>query len=393
MALTVSNQILLQFAINGVEIPVGLSSFKEISMICNIQNKLPTLHFVIEDATNVIHDQAQLGDGATIDVVLHSDYGFDQGKIEQVTFIASGTEMELTGASLTFTASGIFKAVEYLGKTAEKPIKGTSSDVISQLAQQGGLTANSSESTSDSQVWRPLRQTISEFAHHVCDHGYSGDSSIMSMGVTFGGQLIYKDIQKLATQSSNTVVMTGSPDMITQGIIPCTGFKAVSIAGLANFTQNYGVKLVQEKLDGTAQDFSSYAATFFSSFMNINSGIKNLVGAVRSEYLPHEMKNVHDKFYDAEYQNRRGRSLFTNKIIFTTANSSGLELYDVVYFQPILPTNNQVSDMLSGNYIVTAKKKYLAQGKYFESIEINSQGYGTNTGGLVGSDSGGGNSF
>ena len=372
MALNVKDQFNFKFAINGLELPIGVGTFKKFQICENIQTKLPTIEFVIDDPVNFLHDFAKLADGSKATVLFHSDYGFDVGKPYEITFRITGTQLKIYGASLHYTCNGIFDSVKYLGALVKESFKGHTSEVMGKLASQVGLTLKTPPTTNDSQIWLPTRQTFSQFCHHLCDHGYAGENSIMSLAVTDKGEMLYKDLEKLA-KSKGKVVTSGPPNLIEFGIIPMSGYEVTDMAGLGNFTYNYGSKMVQEKLTGEAETFEKYAATLFSNFLNMDSGIKELVKQVKSEYLPHDMGNCHKSHHQAEYQNKRGRSLFNNKILFTTQNSTGLSLYDVIDFQPVLPTNNKVSDILSGNYIVTAKTKYLNRNKYAERIEAQSQ--------------------
>jgi hypothetical protein len=387
MAMEVAGQVLVKFAVDGKELPLGIGSFLHLSIIENITNKLPTLKFVFNDPNNLLHDVATLTDSSKVTVVLHSDNGFDQGQPYEITFRIIGTKLTIKGARLLYTASGVYDSSKYLAGLVKKSYKGTSSKVIGQLAGECGLKPQTAESVSDSMSWLPNRITYSDFVHSVCDHGYASDKSIMSVGITDRGNLVYKNLETLAKASPVRLVRSGSPDQVIEGFLPCIGFEVTNLSGMNNFLYNYGLKLVQEKMEGTAEQFADYAASLItSSFLSMSSSIKDAVGgAVRSEYLPHDMGNQHKNYYKAEYQNRRGRQLFSNRIEFKTANSSGLQLYDLVYFEPILPTSNVVSRLLTGKYIVTAKNRYLAGNQYFEKIQIASQGYPENiSGDLVG---------
>jgi hypothetical protein len=393
MGIQIADQVTIGFNINGTEIPIQMGSFSELSVCENIQTKLPTMEFQISDPSTLLHDVVGLGDGSIVTITLHSDYGFDNGPPQSVPYLVMGTKMEIPGAKLLYTCNGVYNAPIYLGGMPTKAYTGTSSSVISTLASEAGLGVKSTDQTNDSQNWLPSRENYSDFIHNIADHGYVDANSIMSLGVNDSGQIIYKNLTTLATAPPSRVIMSGDPTMISEGIIPCTGYEVTNLAGLGNFMYNYGTKLVQEKLTGLAQTFSQYTATMFSNFLNMSSAVKGLIGgAVRSEYLPHDMGNQHDKYFDAEYQNRRGRQLFTTTVKVYTANSSGLDLYDVVTFIPILPVGGdgagEISASLTGNYIVTAKTKFISGLKYAECLELMAQGpftspSGVPAGGLV----------
>lgn len=375
MSLTVGDQVTIALAVDGTDIPVGLSSFSKFEMCENIATKLPTIEFEINDPLNFFSELTQLKDGSIVTGLLHSDCGYDYGQPQSTDYLVQGTSLEIHGNALHYLCNGIYNAPKYLAGNVTKSYKGTSADVLGQLIGECGLTLKAADGTNDSMAWLPSRESYHDFIRNIVDHGHVDDKSIMSHGVTSQGEVIYKNLTTLATQAPSKIIASGSPDMITQGIIPCIKYKVINMAGMSNFTYNYGLKLVQEKMTGLAQDFSSFAATLFNSDgLDLSSSIKDAIGGfVRSEYLPHDFGNTHDNMYQAEYQNRRGKQTFTTKVEVTTLNSSGLNIYDVVEFRPILPTNNQLAEFLVGNYIITAKTKYLAGNQYSERLELASQ--------------------
>lgn len=194
---------------------------------------------------------------------------------------------------------------------------------------------------------------------------------------------MYKDLEKLAKSGADVTVVTGDPSRASGNTIVAIGYEILDMSGMYNFLYNYGSKLVQEKMEGSAESFEKFATTMFSNFMSIDKGMKDAVGGlVRSEYLPPDFGNTHKKFHQAEYQNKKGRGLFSNRVEFTTTQATGLKIYDKFDFRPVLPTNNKISDLWSGNYIVQSKTKFLGTGtQYYEKIRGVSQGYGSNFGG------------
>lgn len=379
----VEKQVQIKMTVNGTDVPVTGSSFQSLSIIQSTTQKLPTLEFTFKDPDNSLHDLTQLVEGAKIGIVLHSDNGRDKGKPYEVMFRCIGSRAMIQGNQLIFTASGIYDSAKFLGGVVTKAEKGTSADVVSKLAKECGLKADCLKNAADSMVWMPVRQTYSDFIHKIIAHGHAGDKSVTSVGVTDKGVLVYKDLTTLAKEGADVTVVTGDPSKASGNTIVAVGYEIVDMAGMHNFLYNYGSKQVQEKMDGSAQGFDKYMATMFDNFLSIDKGIKSAVGnLVRSEYLPPDYENTHKKYYEAENQNKKGRGLFTNKVEFTTTQSTGLELYDKFNFQPILPTNNKISELWSGNYIVQAKTKFLGTGtQYYEKIRGVSQGYGSNVGG------------
>lgn len=379
----VDKQVTITLSVNGTPIPVTGSSFLNLSIIQSTTQKLPTYEFTFKDPDNSLHDLVQLVEGAKVSIVLHSANGRDKEGPYETTFRCMGSRAQIQGNSLTFLSSGVYDSAKFLGGVVKKAESGTSSDVIGKLAKECGLKFKGLDGANDKMVWMPSRQTFCDFIHKIASNGYANEKSVTSLGVTDKGVLLYKDLTTLAKQGADVKVVTGDPSKASGNTIVAVGYEILDMSGMYNFLYNYGSKLVQEKMEGTAESFEKYAATMFNNFLSIDKGMKEAVGnLVRSEYLPPDYGNTHKKFHQAEFQNKKGRGLFSNRVEFTTTQATGLEIYDKFDFQPVLPTNNKISELWSGNYIVQSKTKFLGTGtQYYEKIRGVSQGYGSNFGG------------
>ncbi len=374
-ALHLEKQHLLRLTVDGQDIPINLTSFIELSICSNIATILPTFKFVYRDYGNFLHTKSTLREGSMVGIVMHSAVFSDPEQPNEMVFRVMSTKIQLDGNTLRYTAVGVLDHIDYLRGISNLPETGTSSSVIAKIASSVKLKPIV-DSTSDDMIWRPAKDFIASFIGQVSSHGYAGASSIMSHAVTDQSELLYKDVGALAKSKGGRSVKAISFANAKSGDIPYLTWEAKSVGGFSNYYYGYGVKIVQELLDGKANLIDSINVPMMGQALNLASDIMSAIGGVRNEYMPADATNQHKKYYEAENQNKRGAALFSNVCTFTTHQATALTLYDLVNFYPSLPTSNEISEMLAGRYIVTAKTRYLQQDTYIEKLEISNQGYG-----------------
>jgi hypothetical protein len=365
-------------AIGGVEIPVSLSSFQEISMIENVSVKVPTLKFVYSDPINALV-KYPLVDGTKIDIVLHSDNPNDPEPPIQYTFRASGAAYEPQGNRIFVRCTGVFDRMEYLRKMQKMPEQGNSSDAIKSVLSKNGFGKFDIDSTKDKMWWRPTGQMqfVSGFVKHIAGHGYVDSKSVMSHGVSLDGTFHYKNVAELAKSNGGRTITEVERVDASNGDIPLLEWKVKSLGGVTNMFSGYGSNIVQEKLDGSAEKISEMAMPLMGGALNMDSSLKGLIGSVVNIYAPTDIGNTHKMMINAQDQNHRGLfQLQSTQITCTSNQASGLKIYDKVIFKPHLPITNEMFDLVVGSYIVTSKTKYFKRGFYRELYTLSGSGLG-----------------
>lgn len=376
------NQYRIQFAIAGTEIPVNLSSFQELSIIENISCKLPTLKFVYSDPLNALV-RYPLTDGTKIDIVLHSNNPNDPEPPIQYSFRAVGAKYVPQGKRIFVRCAGVFDRMEYLRKIQKMPEQGNSSDAIKSVLGKNGFGKFDIDSTKDKMWWRPSGQMqfVAGFIKHMAQHGYVDQKSIMSHGVSLDGTFHYKNVAELAKSNGGRIITEVDRVNADNGDIPLMEWEVTSLGGVSNMFSGYGSKIVQEKLDGNADKITDMIMPLLSGALNMDSGLKSIIGSVVNTYLPTNIGNHHDKMYNAQDQNHRGLfQLQSTQVKCTSNQATGVKVYDKIVFRPHLPTTNELFDMVCGSYIVTSKTKYFKRGFYRELYSLSGSGLGNQQG-------------
>lgn len=376
------NQAKVQMAVDGVEVPVSLSSFSEINICENISCKLPTLKFVYSDVTNALV-KYPLTDGTKIDIVLHSNNPNDPEQPIKYTFRAAGAEYVPQGKRIIVRCAGIFDRMEYLRKIQKMPEEGNASDAIKAVASKAGFGKFDIDSTKDKMWWRPTGQMqfISGFIKHIAQHGYVDNKSVMSHGVSLDGTLHYKNVAQLAKSNGGRVITEIDRVDLDNGDIPLLEWKIKSLGGVSNMFSGYGSKVVQEKLDGSANKITDMIMPLLGGALNMDSALKGIIGQVANLYVPTNIGNSHEKMIEAQEQNHRGLFQLQSTQVQCTSNmATGLKIYDKVIFRPHLPLTNEVFEMVTGSYIVTSKTKCFKKGFYRELYSLSGSGLGNQQG-------------
>lgn len=344
------------------------------------------LQFVYSDPNNALV-RSPLIDDTKIDIVLHSANYADPEPPILFEFRAKGAEYTPMGNRLLVRCAGIFDRMNYLRGIQKMPVQGNSSDGIREVASKAGFGKFNVDSTNDKMWWRPegQMQFINSFVRHMANHGRQGDQSVMSLGVSDDGTLHYKDVAKLSKQSAGRTITSIDRVNAGNGDIPLIEWVVKSMGGVTNLYSGYGSKIVQEKLDGKADLINGVLVPLLGGALNMNADVAKAVGDISNIYKPTNIGNHYDKFYNAFEQNQRGlQQLQSTQVQCSTNQATGLKIYDVINFQPHLPTTNELFDIVSGSYIVTSKTRHFVGARYYrEKFTLCRSGF-SNSPGQVG---------
>lgn len=373
----INDQYFMDMQIAGKQIPVNHTTVQTMSVIQNALIHVPTLEVTFLDVDGRLA-KTPVSDGEQVEIMFGHSLRMDN--VEPINFRMFGPPSlrPVEGGSLV-SFKAMLDAPKYLRGMVDKSYKGTASDVIKQVAGEVGLTADV-HSTQDKQVWLPQRKPFSSWIAHVVDHAYAGAQSAMVHGVTETKKLLFKDLSKLANEPGKKKLVYGN---YKPGQIMVLDYEVVPKAGVMNNWIGYGSRTVQQGLDGVIKDLDKVDVTRLSSSLEMSSAVKNLVGAVRSEFSPLNAGNVHEKFFDAFHQNRRIKSTFSLDIHVLTPQFTDLHLYDTCDLELMDPSSRTPNSNYSGTYIVTGKVRYIQGTRYWEKLTLTSQGKNGSVEGMV----------
>ena len=355
--------------VNGMDMQIGADGLKACTIIENTTSALPTVSLTFCDTRLKAIPGGAFTDGAKIDIVMGDGtnppitYNFIQWSAADITANAAGEVASI---------SAVATPIPWLTKLIAKEYTGTSSSIIQQVAQEGGITNTDMDATQDSMIWLPNSKTFHQFARDAQDHGWMGASSSPLIAVTSDQtgqwQLRYKDILK--QNPSQTMAML---PFFATGQIPIHDFRAHSDALFHNTWVNYGYKLMQEQLDGTLATFFNMSISSLTSNIGISSAASGAVNLVRSLYHSPNVGNTHEHYAEAAHHNLKAQSAFTTTIHTMTNQLTTLRLLDDVNLI-LANSDGTINGAYSGVYKISSISRHISKGNYREKFVLMSQG-------------------
>lgn len=357
----------LEVTVNGQDLGLDPSNLSHLYVVSNINQALPSLSIGFKDDTGAALDNL-MGDGASVKVSIgNPSYHMYNG----LDFIVSGMPEvnPYSGSSNHIKFNGVLNRVKWLRKMVDKPYKGTSANVIAQLASEAGLIPDI-DSAMDFMTWLPNQTSLVSYANHVLNRSFAGEGNALVMGIMDNAKLKLKSLNTLIGNSG--ITLSSNSDLGLNVLQWVTRSKA----GSTNFSHGYGSTSLGLNLDGTIFEGNNVAVKLMSSATSIMSGIKDIIGDVgtRINALAPLAGNTHDNWYKALHQNPRILSTYAFDIELITDVPTRLELLDTPTFRPYNVASNQEATSISGKYIVTAITKFIQNNRYFEKIVLTAQG-------------------
>lgn len=372
MSFRVTGASEFQLLVDGKDMQIGKDTLKEVSLIENARESIPSIALTFLDNKNRAGSFGLFQDGTPIHITIGDgktsaiEYKFQQWSIDSLQALASG---EL--ASL----HGVANVVPWFTSVTKKHHEGNSHEVIPMLAKMGGIEKVISDiTTMDKMVHLPDGRTIAQFARRIMDHAWIGAGSCPHLALTSqGGQwaLRMSDIMK----PSSALKTLASPGIGKKGDLIIWDYRIQSNSGPNNKFVNYGHKVVQEMLSGAANIHLPMQFAKMASQTGISSALSTAVGVARTLYHPPDGGNTHDNFAKALHNNRMARATFSAIIHVMLDTKSDLKLMDDVQVQ-LARSNGEPDDAYSGTYKVSAKTVHISRGMYREKIELTGQGSG-----------------
>ncbi len=258
----------------------------------------------------------------------------------------------------------------------QKSIRGTSTTAIKQIAKDCDLTIKDrvDSSVSDDMKWLPMGRQYGHFLGDIASHGWFGEDSAASVvGVTLTGEVVYRDLAKLAKAPPKASFYYGvsipkneDNNYIAHSMV----YEDLFSTGLA--LQGYSASRKRFNIDGVLEAIDGINVTQNNERLNISSKVKELAGISRVILGGIDCGNTHDYYEKAEFQNARYRALFSRQRSLVVAQATrDLDLLDpvTIYY---LDTRTREPASVSG--VITAKTIAIVNGFYVERFNIQYQG-------------------
>lgn len=360
MGYNVNGRLEVSIFINNVEYPLdpGGNSLAFLHVGYSTKTLLPTVHFKLIDVLHSL-DQVELQDAIPLRVVVKpasaATVTYNFRKFHHVK--------QFNGSSFEYEVDGYYDAPRYWTGTATGGIRGTSNDVLSQIASTCGI-AYDGTSTNDAQLWMPRNRTFGEFAKQVAKRGYANDGSYMVLGVDAIGGMKYKDVNTLPDPTVKIVL-----GQYVIGAFTATDYQPQAKSGLNNKMTGYQNTRVQQSMTGddthTIHDQVTFTPDSNSPLFNI--AIRDKIQQGYRTFSAIDVGNVHPNYERAVYQNIRFANTYSLGVEFNISTPTTLQLFDTFTFA--VDTENQKQDVAyAGTYTVAAKAFLIVGANYAEKL-------------------------
>lgn len=378
--LRVRDDILLGLVIGGAEFPLDVTGFKGMRIIHTIDTFVPVVEVVVPDTLNFFVNKVTLADGLPMEIHL----GVSEKDLQVMKFrVHKFSEQQENGATF-YTIVGYFDVPRFYLATGNKPFTGTSSSVMSQLASASGMEFDG-HGSSDTQVWLPRNDRFCVFAQNVMMHAWASDSSLFKLAITPTNVMRYKDVFRF-DPGAKMPAFVNTDGKVDKGMFQMRDHTNLTRSGNNNMQGGgYGHRLVTQLVANEYQktkDKVKYRR--FMPLLEVSREVRGIVqgapgspGVQHTQFAPINCGNVHDRYWEAEYQNKRLARLFSQGARLLVEARTGIEALEPVRYLPhYLPAVSEadIKEQSQGVYVVTAKAINIQMNNYFESFELFTTG-------------------
>jgi hypothetical protein len=357
-----------EMIIGGYEIPLNPSVLTEFNIFNSIHQNLPSLSATFKDDGAVMIGKLGISDGTDITVRVGDGKNGDSGTM--IFKVVGDVQSKAGYSSEIISLNAVLDNIPYMRKIITGSVKGSSGDAISKAASMANLSVDL-DSTNDSMVWLPNNKPLAAFVKHVAERGWASDSSCMLTAVTDEAVLRYKDLDSIIRGGASVQYGADGIDVLQ--------YEITSKSHVANNIAGYGSTSVNLQGDGKFKELSKVAMRLLGNNTAAGVAIVESLGSLggRIETRALDAGNTHEKWAEAQHQNRRIKSNFAfdvNILIDTlTAESKLLNMGDLKIYSK---ATENILDSVTGSYIVTSKVRTLTNNRYFEKLTLTSQSRG-----------------
>ena len=364
MTFSIKDRLTLSLFINDAEFPFDrVNSLNYLHMSSSTRIALPMIRINLIDAAGFFTKNVKLVDGAQIRVIIKTN----AGGTATYRFRYNTHHSQSGPSGLTYDIDGYLDAPLYWLKSSTDPIKGTSREVLYEIANRCGLSF-SGDMTNDSQVWLPMNKKNWKFVKDVVDHGYKDDHSCMQSVVTLKQQLRYYDISDFPNSSLNRFVSGGKTIDNTYRV---SDFKPKSKSGTMNTLSGYASQMNTPSVTSaevTSVDKVKIRKT--TTTLAVNSKLYSNVTEGSVQHRPIDCGNVNSNYEQGLYQNRRLSNLYSVGLDFITPDFTGVDPLDYISFEANTTDAKPQDKTYSGLYLVCSKAIYIQGINYYERFEV-----------------------
>lgn len=366
--LEIKTGVLLGVSINGQDYPLEKNAFKKLTLVSNKRMNVATCELVFGDLSGKINKEITLADGVPLEIkVGRSIEKYDVYKMRVYSY-----KRDPSRTTPTYTVLGYYDAPKWFMESWKVPIEATSSAAIAEVASACGLTPEV-DATNDDMIWLPGNSRSCMFARHIGEHGFLSATSAMSMGMTLGGILKYKNLSDLP--DSGPVFAPGNMPN-TANVVDS---KYLTGSGYGNNIGGYTHKVQPQILALELDPVEELSLVRKTQYLQQNAEVKGMIAKGRIDFGSVDSGNVHPFWDQARYQNIRTAMMYSMgvELMINQRTPMDYDLFSPFIYEAYEPPSmgeSEIADQFRSVYYVTAKAVYITEGNYFEKFQGYSNG-------------------
>lgn len=353
--------------VGGVDIPVDIHQyFQEITIRSHIHMDLPSLTLNFLDIGGFMVNKINIRDGMEVTVAMGD--GMSSAPMPATFLMTGGPQVAPGTGADQVQQKALLAKPSWPRKIWDQSMEGTTDAVIRRIASEAGMRVEA-DTAQDAQKWLPNNRPLAQYARFLASRAWFGEMSAPIQGIREDGTYLYKDIDKLI--KSPGIATIG----MQRGMIPYLEHMFTSKAKVYNSVRGYGSTSILDDGSGVIKEFGQIAASLLSGFGGIGGVWASAVGTLgtRVEWSPIDSGNVHKNYHQAKHHNPRIKGLYGEDVKIILDRESGVDLLQMVNFQPFDKHTGGVISAYAGNYMVTGKVRTLKKQRYYECLTLTSQ--------------------
>lgn len=366
MSLELAGRISLKVYFNEIELLLGYGTgitINKIHMVCSTRIHVPMIHMSITDSLDFLVNNKLLFDNCLITIVIGDQSS--QSTTYEFRLNSFTNPGSVVSDNRSIEIDGYLNLVKYWQSTSSTSFTGTSSALLANISSKCSLNYIG-DNTSDSQTWFPRNMPFYEWARSSSERGFKSDTSCMQLGIDLSKTMIYTDVAKMDAPVGK--ISIGKPK---DGFLYALDASPSSSPGAKNNLSGYSSSLIEQDLMTTESAVTStikLVRGIYKRSLAINTDVRDEASTGRVRFSPIDPGNVHPKYEQAMYQNRRISNLYVNKLEVIVNEPSSLKLLDCVTVH--MDNEHRRIDKLGGNYRLTSRVVYFNGMDYMEKLEL-----------------------
>lgn len=359
----VTNYLEAGVFINGQELQLDGGNFMQsLHIRASARGKLPICALRFADLFNSA-EKVGLQDNVPIVIILNGVLN------KEYRFRVHRWSRTPAGPAFNYSIEGYWDSPKYWAATTAAAVKGTSYEVIRNIASTCGLQFSKGNSpTSDQMLWHPGNKVYGEFAKAIARHGFVDEKSHMVLGVTTRGELRYVNVNANKPPQLNFVHVTKETN--GNGFVQILDFTPLATAGDNNTIAGYLHDRYTQTLE-KAEVLKEVILDPDSKKPLLNRDVRDIIGRGGISYGPIDFGNTHPKYERALYQNTRFNLLNNLQAEVTVGFETDIDLFDNFKY---VPPEQMNSEAYSGEYTVSDKIIYIPGNAYYEKFLVTKNG-------------------